>query len=217
MFLDEALNLDGRAAADVQDADLALLALGQLGGALEVVDQNGDAVAVRLGHGCLDELRVDDLKVGAGALLRVAQQLVDHFIVARITQRLGKGAVDKRCAQQQRMQRGLHKIVVCRDIFRGNGADFILDPGKVLGALGHDGRGQVQKDIRADAPVLVARQHAAHVGLVGPARGFRQERPRLTHRHLVVAANAKAAFPVGDKALRLVGNARHVAAHHVQV
>jgi len=114
MLLNEALNLHRRPAAHVQHLERSACRLGLRSEVAQILHKNVDAIAVRLSHVGAQKSGVDDLEVGVRTFTRVGEDLVDHFIIARITKRLCVRAIDERRAQQQRMQRRLRERAVCR-------------------------------------------------------------------------------------------------------
>ena len=209
----ETLHFDGRAAAHVEHLVHAPRRPRRGRLLRQEFRQDIDAVAVRRGDGGLQKGRIDDLKIRAGALARVVQQLVDHLVVARVAQRFCKRAEDEGCAQDQRMQGRLGECPVGRRPLFLDERGFRLELAQVQLGLLHQRQGQLVEDVRAQAAIFL-RQRIRQVDLLDPARHFRQKGAHFVDDDLVVAADAEALAPAGDKGAGLF---RHGALDHHHV
>ncbi len=133
-----------------------------------------------------------------GTLARIVQQLVDHLVIARIAERFGKRAEDERRAQYQRVQRRLGERAVGRRPLFLDERGFHLELAQVQLGLLHQRQGQLIEDVGAQAAVFL-RQRIGQVDLLDPARHFRQKGAHFVDDDLVVAADAEALAPAGDK------------------
>ncbi|EWS65417.1 hypothetical protein Y695_01334 [Hydrogenophaga sp. T4] len=161
---------------------------------------------MRLRHAGLEEHEVHQFEVRAGSLARVAQNLVDHLVVARVAQGLGKGPVDEGRAQHQRMNRGLCEDAVSRLQLGRHLGGFSLESHEVFAHRAHERPGDLVKNLIAHATMHIPRQSGRDVGLVQPARDFGKVGAQIVDHHLVGLADAGARLPLFDKPAHRLGN-----------
>ena len=166
---------------------------------VQTLAQNIDPVTVRNGNTCLKKHVVDQLKVSAGSLPRVAQNLIDHFIIAGIAKWFGESAVNEGSAQNQRMNCSLGEAAMHGRSLNVDTTSFIFKPQQVLAPFFKQWIGQFEENILANTPVVGSRQARVDVGLINPACNLGKISAHFANHDLIVAPHVESLIPALHK------------------